>query len=268
MFFQSDFASVARAATARIATTLRSENAEYDEAEIGRQLAADARLNEAAQRERARLVAKIEGDLGPFDEWQLRALLKVPRERFVRVQDLSRAYDDVPLPLDDAGLSTISAPHAYLLSFRVLDLRDGDTLIELGTGSGYGAALASTIVGPRGSVRSFEIDGPLARRATRLLAEHSNVQVFHLDAAESAPVWGPFHKVVATFAVDPVPHAWLEALPVGGILVAPIGPRDRDQRLVRIVRTESELLTTDHGGVRYVSNRSTIPPIGPPRGEL
>ncbi|WP_394837657.1 hypothetical protein LVJ94_12180 [Pendulispora rubella] len=260
MFFQSDFASVARAAATRIATAIARAEERASEEEIAKRLAADARLTEAAQRERARLVAKIEGELGPFDDAQLQALLQVPRERFVRLQDLPRAYEDVPLPLDDEGFATISAPHAYLLSFRVLALREGDSLIELGTGSGYGAALASTVVGERGSVRTFEIDGALAGRASRLLAERSNVQVFHLDAADSASVWGPFNKVVATFAVDPVPHAWLAALPVGTVLVTPVGPRDKDQRLVRIVRTETELLTSDHGGVRYVSNRSTIPP--------
>ncbi|WP_394826854.1 protein-L-isoaspartate O-methyltransferase [Pendulispora albinea] len=268
MFFHSDFASIARAAVTRAAAhsrdnpreNLREGDARDDEEEIVRRLASDPRFKEAAHRERSRLVAKIEGDLGPFEARQLQALLEAPRERFVRLQDLPRSYEDVPLPLDDEGLSTISAPHAYLLSFRVLDLREGDALIELGTGSGYGAALASDIVGDEGSVRTFEIDERLASRATRLLLERSNVQVFHLDATESAPVWGSFTKVVATFAVDPVPDAWLHALPIGGVLVTPIGPRDRDQRLVRIIRTESEFLTSDHGGVRYVSNRSTIPP--------
>ncbi|WP_394848172.1 hypothetical protein LZC95_11985 [Pendulispora brunnea] len=260
MFFQSDFASVARAAATRIATAIARGEEGAGEEEIAKRLAADARLSEAAHRERARLVAKIEGELGPFDDAQLKALLEVPRDRFVRLQDLPRAYEDVPLPLDDEGFATISAPHAYLLSFRVLSLREGDSLIELGTGSGYGAALASTVVGERGSVRTFEIDGTLAGRASRLLAERTNVQVFHLDATDSVPVWGTVHKVVATFAVDPVPHAWLAALPVGGVLVTPVGPRDKDQRLVRIVRTETEFLSSDHGGVRYVSNRSTIPP--------
>jgi len=255
MFFQSDFASLARAAAARYSP--RSSEVGLDDDEIVKWLAADSRLLDAARRERARLAAKIEAELGPFDAAQLQAMRETPRERFVRIQDLPKAYEDMPLPLDDAGLATISAPHAYLLSFRVLDLRAGDALIELGTGSGYGAALASEVVGPGGSVRTFEIDATLAQRAARRLGDRPNVRVFHLDATASDPVWGAFQKVVVTFAVDPIPAAWLAALPVGTVLVAPIGPRDRDQRLVRIVRTENELLATDHGGVRYVSNRST-----------
>ena len=63
--------------------------------------------------------------LGEFDRMQLRALLEVPRERFVRPEDLERSAEDVPLPLDDAGLATISAPHAYLLSFRSNTARHG-----------------------------------------------------------------------------------------------------------------------------------------------
>ncbi|MEO6420444.1 MAG: hypothetical protein ABIP39_13590, partial [Polyangiaceae bacterium] len=85
---------------------------------------------------RAELVAKVEGYLGPFDPLHLHALLEVPRERFVRPRDIGESQEDVPLPLDDTGQATISAPHAYLLSFRLLGLKPGDSLIELGSGSG------------------------------------------------------------------------------------------------------------------------------------
>ena len=82
----------------------------------------------------------------------------MPRERFVRPGDVDRSTEDMPLPLDDEGLATVSAPHAYLLSFRLLGLAPGDALVELGSGTGYGAALASFIVGPHGRVLTIEID--------------------------------------------------------------------------------------------------------------
>ena len=86
---------------------------------------------------RAELVANVKRDLGgEVDPLHLRALLEVPRELFVRPEDVPRSTEDVPLPLDEAGLATISAPHAYLLSFRLLALSRGDHLVELGSGSG------------------------------------------------------------------------------------------------------------------------------------
>lgn len=206
--------------------------------------------------QRARLAETIDGQLGPFDPAHLRALVEVPRERFVRHDDAARAADDTPLPLDDVGLATISAPHAYLLSFRLLDLASGDRLVELGSGSGYGAALAAYIVGPRGSVITIEIDGRLAEWAALTLAQHSNVAVLHADAVTAIAAMADAEKIVVTFAVSAIPEMWLDAIPEGGCLVAPVGSRDRDQRLVRVRRTAGALVRTEHGAVRYVPNRS------------
>jgi protein-L-isoaspartate(D-aspartate) O-methyltransferase len=203
------------------------------------------------------LVRKVEAELGPFDPRHLAALRDVPRARFVRPIDLELANEDMPLPLDDSGLATISAPHAYLLSYRLLALAPGDHLVELGSGSGYGAALASYIVGPHGSVLSFEIDADLAQRATALLANVPNARVMHLDAMKSTPSWGDAHKITCTFAVHELPRVWLDALRPGSVLAAPVGAFER-QRLVRVVRDASGALhETEHGGVRYVPNRSS-----------
>lgn len=202
------------------------------------------------------LAERIDAQLGPFDRAQLAALVDVPRERFVRPADAGRADEDTPLALDDEGLATISAPHAYLLSFRLLDLRRGDRLAELGSGSGYGAALASHIVGPEGSVVTTEIDPRLAAWAARTLAPIENVRVVEGDAVEMPEALRGAQKVVVTFAVTDVPRAWTDALPDGGVLVAPVGARDRDQKLVRVRRAGSMLERTEHGAVRYVPNRS------------
>jgi protein-L-isoaspartate(D-aspartate) O-methyltransferase len=199
---------------------------------------------------------RIELQLGPFAPEQLHALVDVPRERFVRAVDVEHACDDTPLPLDDFGLATISAPHAYLLSFRLLELRQGDRVVELGSGSGYGAALASAIVGTEGDVLTLEIDPHLARRAETLLAPLGNVHALRADAMQSMRLWGAAKKIVCTFAVDELPPQWLKAIPAGGVLVAPVGGRDEDQRLVRVTYARGELRVSDHGAVRYVKNRS------------
>jgi protein-L-isoaspartate(D-aspartate) O-methyltransferase len=215
-------------------------------------------LREVARGCRLPLIEAIQKHLGPFDPLHLRAILEVPRERFVRTEDVERSAEDVPLPLDDEGLATISAPHAYLLSFRLLELGPGDALVELGTGSGYGAALAAFIVGSEGRVATFEIDETLARWAERTLADQPTVAGHCADAVTSAPRWGGgAGKVVVTFAVESLPEAWAEALPEGGPLVAPVGGRDKEQRLVLVQRKGGRVASSDHGAVRYVKNRSS-----------
>jgi protein-L-isoaspartate(D-aspartate) O-methyltransferase len=215
----------------------------------------EAELREVARACRTDLVASIDKEHGPFAAHLLRALVEVPREKFVRDDDVAKSADDTPLSLDDEGLATISAPHAYLLSFRLLELERGDSLLELGSGSGYGAALASDIVGSQGLVTTVEIDEALARRASTLLARIPNVRVLHGDAAHLSRTESDAEKIVVTFAVDRIPDAWLAMLDDGARLVAPVGARG-DQRLVRVVRRGRELMTSDHGAVRYVRNRS------------
>ena len=146
-------------------------------------------------------------------------------------------------------------PHAYLLSFRLLELAAGDELVELGAGSGYGAALAAFIVGPEGRVITFEIDPVLAEWARSTLAAESNVKVVEADAVSNSEEWRGARKVVVTFAVDAWPPAWLEALPEGGRIVAPVGKGD--QRLLLAERRANRIVETDHGAVRYVKNRLT-----------
>jgi protein-L-isoaspartate(D-aspartate) O-methyltransferase len=217
-------------------------------------VAADHELERVARTARIDLVADVDRRAGPFDGRMLAALLDVPRERFVRPNDIAESTIDTPLLLDEEGLATISAPHAYLLSFRVLELKPGDRIAELGTGSGYGAALASHVVAPQGSVFSIEIDRDLASRAARLLRDYENVTVVAGDAADLVSDWRGYSRITVTFAVDELPVSWLDAIPEGGRMVAPVG-RENAQRLLRIDRQGGELSWSDHGAVRYVRNR-------------
>jgi protein-L-isoaspartate(D-aspartate) O-methyltransferase len=224
----------------------------------GGQTAPPCELGEVARGCRLTLVDEVERQLGPFDPRLLAALLEVPRERFVRPADLSRSAEDVPLALDDAGHATISAPHAYLLSFRLLRLAEGDLFVELGAGTGYGAALAAFVVGNSGHVATFEIDPDLARAARSLLSDLPNVAVVEGDAIESAPRWEGGSKIVATFAVDTIPPTWIEKIPEGGALVAPVGREQGDQHLWLAERRGGKVALSKHGAVRYVKNRSKL----------
>jgi protein-L-isoaspartate(D-aspartate) O-methyltransferase len=206
---------------------------------------------------RTAMVQRIDAELGPFPAAHLRAMCKVPREDFVRDEDEGRAELDMPLALDDSHVATISAPHAYLLSYRLLDLREGDRMLELGSGSGYGAALAAEIVGLHGSVVTVEIDPALAERARRLLSTHANVRALTGDALDAGAYVATSNKIVCAFAVAELPRAWTRALEPGAILVAPVG-RALNQELMRVAcEPGGTLTTTRHGAVRYVPNRST-----------
>ncbi len=222
--------------------------------ELDAMIAADRDLERTARTARLDLVVDVDRRAGPFEARLLSPLLDVPRERFVRPADIGESALDTPLLLDDDGLATISAPHAYLLSFRVLDLRPGDRVAELGAGSGYGAALASRVVAPSGSVVSIEIDEALAARARRLLAGTPHVEIVTGDAGQLLASWAGFDRITVTFAIDEIPHSWLDAIPECGRMVAPVG-REYGQRLLRVDRSGGELSWSDHGAVRYVRNR-------------
>jgi protein-L-isoaspartate(D-aspartate) O-methyltransferase len=195
--------------------------------ELSRPASTDARESVQSDRElaavarearRATLAAAPICEPGPL--WD--ALERVPRERFVRLEHIGASAADVALPLDESGSASISALHAYARAFSALELAAGDTLVELGAGTGYGAALAAEIVGPRGGVRAFEIDPSLASRARRNLARLASVEVVEADAFDVAR-WSPAAKVSCAFAVETMPLAWLEALAEGGSFVVPVG---------------------------------------------
>jgi protein-L-isoaspartate(D-aspartate) O-methyltransferase len=213
-------------------------------------------MTDDPRRARLELARRLDREHGPFDPTHLEAIVAVDRARFVRAGDEDRSTEDIPLPLDDEGLATVSAPHAYMLSFRLLELTAGDVVVELGTGTGYGAALAAHIVGAEGRVISIEIAPVLALCARELLAPLPNVTVHERDATSSMDFWEGARRVVCTFAVESLPDAWVDALPRGGLLVAPVGPPSREQRLLRVRKLDDGPRVTDHGAVRYVPNRA------------
>jgi len=240
-------------------------------AELDAAIADDAELGAAARRARAELCATLVQRLNDPRRHYLDAVLAVPRERFVLPEDIAHSADDMPMPLDVDGRATVSAPHAYLLTFGLLELGPGDHLIELGTGTGYGAALARRIVGPAGRVVSVEIDPSLHRRAVRLLAtvaeepDISPVEALLGDGrvlapklieGASVPPSRPI-KIAVTYACTSIPEPFERRLPEGGCLVAPVGATEEQQELVRLERRGTVLWQTSHGAVRYVTERTS-----------
>jgi protein-L-isoaspartate O-methyltransferase/radical SAM superfamily enzyme YgiQ (UPF0313 family) len=182
------------------------------------------------------------------------AVRDVPRERFVPLASLPEAHLDRALPLDDDGLATISAMHAYVAQLRALDLGPGDALVDLGGGSGYGAALAAAVVGPRGRVTSIEIDAGLAAGASAELDAlgYGRIVTMHARSAHDVELWAGARKVSVGFDVGVLPPAWIAALAPGGRLVAPISGT-----LVVIDKSDDDVVTRRSlGPVVYVRDRA------------
>ncbi|MCB9590247.1 MAG: cobalamin B12-binding domain-containing protein [Polyangiaceae bacterium] len=219
----------------------------------------DSELQARAKRERIGLVERVRRHV-PLSPELERAMLEVPRERFVPAELVHRAAEDVALRLDDSGQSTISAPHAYALSFNALDIEPGDQVADLGGGSGYGAALLAELVGPQGNVTSIEYDPKLVCWAQQNLAPWPWAQALAGDAHDVA-LWRGANKVSIGFALDELPPAFIEALPVGGRLVAPVHPAeprdDRSQDLLLVTRTALGFETQRLERVLYVPDRGT-----------
>ena len=170
---------------------------------------------------------------GIADRRVLEALASVPREEFVSPELAAFAYDDAPLPIADG--QTISQPYIVALTVAALRLAPGDRVLDIGTGSGYAAAVLSRIAG---EVFSVERVDSLARTARERLAElhFDNVHVRCADGTLGWPEHAPF-DAIAVAAVGPrPPPALLEQLAMGGRLVMPIGP-DGSQTLMRLTRT-------------------------------
>jgi protein-L-isoaspartate(D-aspartate) O-methyltransferase len=183
------------------------------------------------------------------------AIEHVPRERFVAREHIPQSADDVALPLSDDGGSTLSAFHAYVTAFEALDLALGDRFADLGGGSGYGAALASEIVGPEGRVSSIEIEPSLAQVAHDNLGHYTQTR-YHTADAHDVALWRDADKIYVGFALSALPEPWRAAMRPGAMLVAPIA-NGSHQTMTLFHKSVDGLAVTTLGPVRYVADRSS-----------
>jgi len=196
---------------------------------------------------RARMVERQIVARGVTDSLVLAAMRDVPRHRFVPPDLAQWAYTDGPLPIGHD--QTISQPYIVALMTELLGLEGGERVLEIGTGSGYQAAVLSGIAG---EVYSIEILEPLAASAAERLSElgYENVTVLCGDGYRGWPEHAPFDAVVVTAAPDHVPEPLLDQLATGGRLVIPVG--DVYQELLRLVKTEDGIIERRVIPVRFV----------------
>jgi protein-L-isoaspartate(D-aspartate) O-methyltransferase len=151
------------------------------------------------------------------------ALLKVPREDFIPAEYRDFAYEEVPLPLPGTA-ATISCPHSYPLFYEPLGLGPGHRFLEIGTGSGYGAAVAREVVGDTGQVTSIEID-PLTHAFAKQNLEragYADVVVVLGDGGLGYAPRAPYDRIAITAACAEIPPPLVAQLTVGGRIIAPL----------------------------------------------
>jgi len=184
---------------------------------------------------------------GVTDTLVLHAMRSVPRHKFVSKSQEPRAYDDNPLSIGHQ--QTISQPYIVALMTGLLKLEGGERILEIGTGSGYQAAVLAEICD---SVYTIEIICPLAERAERILKDlkYDNIKVICGDGYRGYEDAAPFDCVIVTAAPTKVPQPLLDQLKVGGRLVIPVG--EYYQYLKVFVKTESGIEEQTDIPVRFV----------------
>lgn len=187
---------------------------------------------------------------GIHDERVLAAMERVPRHAFVPASLAEFAYDDAPLPLD-AG-QTISQPYIVALMAQAARLDRSDRVLEIGTGSGYAAAILAELADRVDSVERLPELAAQAR-ATLQAQGYERVRVHTADGTLGLPAEAPFDAILAAAAGPEVPQAWREQLAVGGRIVMPVADDRRRQRLVRITRVNRDRYDEeDLGAVAFV----------------
>jgi protein-L-isoaspartate(D-aspartate) O-methyltransferase len=216
---------------------------------------------EAAAAARARLVEHLRAE-GIRDERTLAAVMRVPREEFVLPRDRGHAYVDEALPI--ASGQTISQPYIVALMTELLELKGDERVLEVGTGSGYQAAVLSHLAK---QVYSIEIDPGLAATARQRLQDlgYANVTVRAGDGFYGWPEQAPFDAIIITAVAPRVPAPLLDQLKPGGRLVMPLDEGDR-QTLVRARVQDGGLQIERIAGVAFVPMTGAIRIVPPASG--
>ena len=186
---------------------------------------------------------------GISDQAVLRAMEEIPREAFVEAADRADAYRDSALGI--ACGQTISQPFVVAYMTEQLKLQKHHRTLEIGTGSGYQAAILSRLCRQVLTIERYRTLADSAR--IRLEQIHcDNVEVMLGDGFEIPADAGSFDRIIVTAAMEQIPEALMLRLEPGGVLIAPVGPHQGTQTLIRMVRTETGLARKDLVEVRFV----------------
>ena len=186
---------------------------------------------------------------GMSDQAVLRAMDAVPREKFVLPEFADTAYGDHAMPI--ACGQTISQPYVVAYMTEQLSVTREHRVLEVGTGSGYQAAILSQLAGQVFTVERYRTLADTARKA---LAEqgYDNVTVIAGDGLKGVPEHAPYDRIIVTAAAETIPQALVDELAVGGIMILPLGAHDGAQRLVKLTRNDDGIAQEELIWVRFV----------------
>lgn len=208
---------------------------------------------EQFDRERQAMIRTQIMSRGVRDERVLAAVERVPRHQFVQTTMMDQAYEDHPLPI---GLGqTISQPFMVAYMAEAAEIEPDDRVLEIGTGSGYGAAVLGCLAA---EVWTIERHHELVALAKAHLAGDAlggtfeHVHVVEGDGTKGLPDHAPFDAIVVTAAARTVPQALIDQLADSGRIIAPVGRSSRDQMLIRLRRHGHRIEREDLGAVRFV----------------
>lgn len=209
------------------------------------------------QANRTKMIRLIEQDVRQTSEYLKRseldtrvldAMAKVPRHDFVPPDLINKAYLNRPLPIGHG--QTISQPYIVAVMTDLLDLKPHHKVLEIGTGSGYQAAILAAL---EARVWSIEIIAPLGQQAKTRLQRYSNVEIRIGDGYYGWPEQAPFDAIIVTAAANHIPPPLVKQLAVGGKMIIPVGSRFSTQELILITRVnQDELITRQVLPVRFV----------------
>jgi protein-L-isoaspartate(D-aspartate) O-methyltransferase len=204
-------------------------------------------VDDRYQKARIRMVETQIRSRGVSDPRVLEAMEKIPRHRFVPGNQISGAYDDHPLPIGYG--QTISQPYIVALMTECLKLESDDQVLEVGTGSGYQAAILSLLVK---KVFSIEIIEPLGLSAKQRLKDlgYSNVEVRIGDGYRGWPEEAPFDAIIVTAAPETIPQPLIDQLANGGRMVIPVGAYY--QELILLSKIDGKVEERSIASVRFV----------------
>jgi len=198
---------------------------------------------------RAAMVKKQIEARGITDRATLSAMRTVRRHLFVPKENREYAYADSPLPIGNK--QTISQPFIVAFMTEVLRLKATDRVLEIGTGSGYQAAVLAKIAD---SVYTIEIVEPLAKKAKDRLKTlgYSNVTVHWGDGYHGWPTKAPFDAIMVTAGAEQIPQPLIDQLKVGGKMIIPVGPYNRTRQLVLVTKKKNKITKQNLMAVRFV----------------
>jgi len=202
------------------------------------------------EEEKVKLLKKLIGERHLYSKEIEKAFLEINREIFVPKSQKKFAYIDTPLQIGEG--QTISAPHMVAIMCEELDIKIGQKILEIGTGSGYHAAIVSRIVGKKGHVYSIERFSSLAEKAKKNLqkAGIKNVTIIVGDGSEGLPVHAPYNRIFVTCASPGIPPPLIEQLKDKGKLMIPVGKMICDLEL--IIKNKEKIVKKNLGGCAFV----------------